>query len=673
MRGFRYLTILAVSGALLSAPASPSGARPPSPGGASASLFSVPPRLKVNVDFWRDVFVRYTTSQVVLHDEEDLGRVYGTLPLGAPWTATRTQRRTLKDFEMSVRRFLLALADGRPLPSLPPGGEEMARRIRKMFKGRPPEEARSAAFLVRTQPGLRELIRGSYVRAGRHLPRFRRIFQKHGLPLELTLLPHVESSFRAMVYSRAGALGMWQFTRGTGRLFMRVDAVVDGRRDPYLSADAAARLLKRLHAALGSWPLALTAYNHGLGGVRRAVESVGSRDISEIVAKYRGRSFGFASRNFYAEFLAALQVHRNAKKHFGDLRPSQPDRFDSFHLPRYLSLAEISRRLGVPEGDLRALNPALRTPVIRGRRRVPRGYPMRLPEGAGERARRIFAPGLLPADAGAGAKWVMIRPGDTLSHIARRHRTSVAFLMEENELVSTRIHPGVRLRIPGGASIAKAFPAKEAPAAPAAPAKGGPGSASKPSPEKPKAPPARPSSPGRPAPLARSAPPPGGDGSSAPKSPSPREKALRGALAVRPTRDGSIGTVRVRENETLGRLALGLGVTPAALRRLNGLPPAGRIGVGEGLRVPLGGAPKAAFLERRLAFHRGVERDFFRKFKVIRTLRHKLRPGENVWTLTRRTFKAPFWLLQSYNPRKDLRRVAAGDALVVPVLEKRGK
>ena len=145
-------------------------------------------------------------------------------------------------------------------------------------------------------------------------------FTKMGLPRELAALPHVESSFNTYAYSKVGAAGMWQFMRGTGRRFLRIDAAVDERLDPYRSTEAAASFLEQNYIVLGSWPLALTAYNHGPGGMKRAQEQLGTSDIVTIVRKYNSRSFGFASRNFYVAFLAALEIDSDPDKFFGSIR-----------------------------------------------------------------------------------------------------------------------------------------------------------------------------------------------------------------------------------------------------------------------------------------------------------------------------------------------------------------
>jgi len=140
-------------------------------------------------------------------------------------------------------------------------------------------------------------------------PKMLPILRQHKVPEELVALPLIESSFDNRARSHAKAAGLWQFLRSTARRFgLSVRGKQDERYDPVRSTAAAARMLKHHHEELGSWPLAITAYNHGLGGIKRAVQTLGTQDIGRIVAEYQGRRFGFASRNFYAEFLAAMEL-----------------------------------------------------------------------------------------------------------------------------------------------------------------------------------------------------------------------------------------------------------------------------------------------------------------------------------------------------------------------------
>src|SRR5262245_10306080 len=153
---------------------------------------------------------------------------------------------------------------------------------------------------VHTQLGIKERFREGVIRSGRYLEAFRQVFDKEGIPTEVALLPLVESSFENRALSSAGAAGIWQFTRGTGRLYLAVGKKVDERLDPDKATRAAARLLRDNFNALGTWPLAITAYNHGRAGMLRAQSEVGSSEITKVIDQYKGPLFGYASMNFYS-------------------------------------------------------------------------------------------------------------------------------------------------------------------------------------------------------------------------------------------------------------------------------------------------------------------------------------------------------------------------------------
>ena len=173
----------------------------------------------------------------------------------------------------------------------------------------------SLAYVNRFAEGL--------LRSVEHLSEMERIFAAAGLPRELVLLPHIESSFNNKAYSKAGAAGIWQFMPATGKRFMRIDNRVDERLNVRLSTIAATKLLRENYEELGTWPLAITAYNHGANGMKQAVEAVGTNDFGTIVQRYEGPMFGFASKNFYAEFLAAIEVIKQHKLYFADLSLSR--------------------------------------------------------------------------------------------------------------------------------------------------------------------------------------------------------------------------------------------------------------------------------------------------------------------------------------------------------------
>jgi membrane-bound lytic murein transglycosylase D len=172
-----------------------------------------------------------------------------------------------------------------------------------------------AAERVRSQRGTRERFKRGLEISRRYDPQFRKIFREAGLPEDLAYLPHVESSFQPAAKSSAGAVGMWQFTKGAAKTFIPAGDRVDKRLDPFASAIGAARYLSYAYRKLGDWPAAITSYNHGIGGMKRAQNQVG-RDFVRIVKTYDGPAFGFASRNYYAQFLAAREIASNPMRYF---------------------------------------------------------------------------------------------------------------------------------------------------------------------------------------------------------------------------------------------------------------------------------------------------------------------------------------------------------------------
>ena len=276
----------------------------------ASDLFPCPASLEPNVDFWVNVFTAYSYRDFIVHDRDKVWKIYQVFHLPGEGVPTQDDVEWANDYlKLKYRTALLRLASGQK----PTGYVEDD--IAKLFQGEPPQAYAAAADNLRVQQGLRERFRETLVRARGYRPLMERIFRAAGLPVELTLLPSVESGFYSKARSSAGAVGIWQFTRSTGRQYMTIRGRRDDRLDPVRATTAAAKLLSYNHAVLGNWPLAVTAYNHGTYGMEHAASIYGN-DLASIVADYNGPHFGFASKNYYAEFLAALQVHRYEDKYF---------------------------------------------------------------------------------------------------------------------------------------------------------------------------------------------------------------------------------------------------------------------------------------------------------------------------------------------------------------------
>ena len=417
-----------------------------------------PKALQPQVEFWIKIFGTYSEYQVVIHDAVYLDKVYTVLdfrPLLKKHGEAKARKLKAKRTKQELRKVRAALrklhkhgAKGRTLSTR----EKKIRALFRDVKERHKFRKAAAKGRLRAQSGIRERFHQSLRISGRYLPRMEKIFRQKGLPVVLTRLPLIESSFNIEAYSKVGAAGIWQFMPATGRLFLTINHVVDERLDPLIATRAAADLLKSNYDRLQTWPLAVTAYNHGPAGMARAVRKVGTRDIVPIIHRYKSRTFGFASRNFYAELLAAIEVEKNSIKYFGPIKRAPLLRYDEVDLQHFVSLENLARAADTSTERLVALNPAFGPLIRNGKLYVPRGHRLRIPAGARKDFTRRYA-ALSPrakADQQAAAfAFHKVRRGQTLGGIAQRYGTSARTLQRLNGLRSAHfIRIGQRLRVP---------------------------------------------------------------------------------------------------------------------------------------------------------------------------------------------------------------------------------
>lgn len=436
----------------------------PSEAGATREeTFPIPVGLEANVQFWRDVYATWSLGQVVLHDSVYPALVYEVIDLPGPPQEgmTQLQRDIVAARRAALQEKLLRLAALGDDPAFL-SDEELALRDRIAAIAGPGGVA-GAYERLRSQRGLRERFRRGIEVSGRYERIFRRIFRENGLPEDLAYLPHVESSFQNHARSTAGAAGMWQFTRAAGQRFLRMDAAIDERLDPILAARGSARYLRRAYDVLGDWALAVTSYNHGINGMSRAKAQFGT-DFGRIAKEYRSPAFGFASRNFYAEFLAAREVARNHRRYFPEgvtLHPAWSS--DNVVLERPLKLKQVAQRFGLPVKELAALNPGLSAGAVRGSVKLAAGTHLWLPGSAVARTGdRSFSMAAVEEEGDAKAPprgkapkasaVHVVKRGETLSGIAKRYGISIAALRDLNDLKprQSNVRIGQRLKVRKG-------------------------------------------------------------------------------------------------------------------------------------------------------------------------------------------------------------------------------
>jgi membrane-bound lytic murein transglycosylase D len=638
------------------------------PRAETSEAFAYPAELEPDVRFWIRVYTEVTTEQGLLHDDWYLGLVYEVLrfdPSDSPRQREHIVEQAKARYSALLRRF--AAGDTENLTP-------HERRILHDFGDKTtPAGFREAIERIRFQLGQADRFHEGLIRAQAYEASISRVLADRGVPPEIGALPHVESSFNPAAYSRVGAAGLWQFMPGTARRYMRVDGVVDQRLDPYSATEAAANLMLYNYRLLGSWPLAVTAYNHGPGGLRRAQDELGTSNIAVIVKRYQGATFGFASRNFYVAFLAALEVDRNAEKYFGPLTHLPETQSTVVTLPDYIAVDALARAFKADLGALRVLNPALRPPVWNKTRLVPRGYELRIPGSTPPADIAAAWARLAPADRFVAQRndgTHKARRGETLAGIAAASGVTLNRLLAANGLSAAReLARGQIVRIPlpasradGSAAVAAAaataaaappepLPAVEVPAAPVA------STASA-------APPVGPG-------IARLPPPP--------KEPVSERQAESTALlpAASPSGNGdntdySVGadnTVVVQAGETLGHFADWSKVSSTALRTQNKLHKNAMVTLGHKVKLDLSQVSAAQFEAARRDYHRQLQESFFANHRIAGTENYVVKKGESLWIIAQQHSDLPVWLVAQYNPDVDFGEVRPGTTIALPRVE----
>lgn len=648
-----------------------------------------------NVAFWCDIYGKYPSTQGVLHDKRDLRIVYEVLDIEGVWEngARERDHQKIERAKDNYLKILKSLAVG-----VPPRTKE-EKRVAGLFGPKATaDEFLAAQDNIRFQSGQKDHFREGLIRSGAYLEEIKQIMANYGVPEDLAYLPHVESSFNYKAYSKFGAAGIWQFTESSGKQFdMDVNYSIDERRDPIKATHAAARMLRHNYEVLGTWPLAVTAYNHGVSGMLRA--KVAKGDYEKIFQEHESESFKFASRNFYSEFLAAREVAKNYKSYFGPLQMEPPVTSKSVILPNYALVKDLVKHLKVDLETFKSLNPALREPVYRGQKLIPKGFEVRVPQ----KGKVVHLADNIPAEIlkkdQAQTTMYQVRQGDTAFSIARQHGITVADLLRGNGLADEAvICSGQNLRIPGANERAgqqvvgrrrvkmdipsqmtlapttsgekTAAQAVVEPASlPMAKAEGASLSASS-------AQPLKPASGSENAPVqvqAKAAVESLPAMKKGAQCPSLNPAAVLGNLGVEQVvkKQGKVyGTIRVEAEETLGHYARWLGIRAWDLRRLNGLRYEQPLVVNQRLKIPLAKKSKERFEAQRYEYHKEIVEDFFAAYRLVEgTRNYKIKAGDNIWSLCQNEFELPFWLIKKYNESVDFTQLKPGQRLVVPQVE----
>lgn len=359
--------------------------------------------LRESVDFWIRIYGKLSSHEGLIHDAKVPTLVYGEYDFSK---FKEPRMRVVKREKDRIKKILLKLhAAGVGMDSSKIAGihDPEEKRIAELFrKIDDPSKFLDASHYkrVRFQLGQKEHFLEGMKLSGEYLPYMEEIFIRKGLPFELTRLPFVESSFNTRARSKVGASGIWQFMKTTGGDFLMINDAVDERNDPLRATEAATQLLKVNYDTLGNWPLAVTAYNHGRSSLLRATNRLGTHDLEEVILRNHIRGFGFASANFFACLVAALEVERNPRKYFGVVDRFRPHRFFEVELPSAIYLKDLVTFMHFPRKPLLELNPGLTDAALKSALKMTQGYLLRVPnpDGIGtqeetDAKRRVFLAG----------------------------------------------------------------------------------------------------------------------------------------------------------------------------------------------------------------------------------------------------------------------------------------
>lgn len=355
-----------------------------------SSEFKIPARLKLRTAFWFDIYTKYGLAHHVIHHTRRPWIVYQVVDAssllifgkGPLWLRQETAEKLARKEKQQIKNNLMRLARRHSYENLSDEEQILFNKL-KEIPGKRKAVFMEAANSIRTQLGQKEFFESGLRASGKYLPYMEEEFKKQKLPVELTRMPFVESSFNVNAESRVGASGIWQIMPLTGRAYMTVSPTIDERNSPIKATAVAGKLLKSYRNALGSWSLAITSYNNGIGNIRVAMKKAKSNDLSTIIERYHQGDFRFASSNFYTCFLAALYAEQYQDIMFENLEKEPAMDKVQVRLNQPMTLKKLMQRASIDMKLVKTYNMDLKR--AEAGVTLPKGYKLLLPTEVAER------------------------------------------------------------------------------------------------------------------------------------------------------------------------------------------------------------------------------------------------------------------------------------------------
>ncbi|MCA9508301.1 MAG: lytic transglycosylase domain-containing protein [Myxococcales bacterium] len=364
-------------------------------------MFALPESLRVGVDFWIKIYAHYDSHQAVFYDTQTY-TIYDVLDL--PKISKEISSPKYKD---DVKKHYTKIADALEMLTSKSRSntlDPLQKKLDVIIKKNKLENIADLSARLRNQNGLKSQFELGLKMSGRYIDEVEALLKSQGLPTDLVALVFVESLWNINAVSHAGASGPWGIVKETARLSgIHVNRFTDERLDPVIATMAAAQYLKKAKEGLGEWPLAITSYNYGYPGMLRAVAGLNTKKIDVIIDQHDSPIFGYASKNYYQEFKAALYIYQNREKYFPNLTKEQPWNYELVQVLRPVSIKALLSSKAVSKDDLREYNPGLTKYTLEGDEVIPGNYTLRIPKGKS----KLFYERLktIPAKKRERAKW----------------------------------------------------------------------------------------------------------------------------------------------------------------------------------------------------------------------------------------------------------------------------
>jgi membrane-bound lytic murein transglycosylase D len=351
--------------------------------------FTIPDSIRHRVGFWFDIYTKYPSYIRIVHHSRypwikfrEFDMTDFLVSPQIEWMRIQKAEKFISSETQKLKAQLLRMSKIKDISKFNDEQKFLSELLAEIPGPRAKVYA-DAAESMRIQTGQMDFFVEAIMRKSQYIDEMEKIFISMNVPPELTRLPLVESSFNPHAVSKAGAMGIWQFMPGTGRSIMKVNDSIDERRSPMKSTVGAAKYLRGNARYLhNSWALSVLAYNHGPGGVSKALKKRGTRDITVLINSYSGGAFGFASANYYPEFLAALYAEKYQKDVFGKLKALPKIEFEKVTITQAITPHDLARTLALPVEVILGYNLDLKI-VVSKNQPLPVGYVLHVPKGFG--------------------------------------------------------------------------------------------------------------------------------------------------------------------------------------------------------------------------------------------------------------------------------------------------